>query len=106
MPLSESLKRSADSAEFVTTAEMQTFVRASTTGNNAELATLVQSAREQVEKDTRRAYLAQTWVYKCDQFPRNREYLELHRPPLLSVTSLQYIDSDGNTQTFSSTVEL
>ena len=102
MPLADSLVRSVNSAEFVSTPDMLTYLAAST-GHTTLVAGLVQAARSQVEKDTRRAFLVQTWVYKADSFPRSREYMELPRPPLSVVDSIVYTASTGNSVTWSST---
>ncbi len=56
------------------------------------------TAREQLEGDTNRAYINQTITLKLDKFPSNG-IIELPRPPLSSVTSIKYWDSDGVQQT-------
>jgi len=60
---------------------------------------LIAVAVDYVENFTRRALLTQVITLTCDGFP---DYFELERPALQSVTSIQYIDSDGNTQTLDS----
>jgi len=60
---------------------------------------LIAVAVDYVENFTRRALLTQTITLTCDGFPN---YFEIERPILQSVTSIQYIDSDGNTQTLGS----
>jgi len=60
---------------------------------------LISVAVDYVENFTRRALLTQTITLTCDGFPL---YFEVERPVLQSVTSIQYIDSDGNTQTLDS----
>lgn len=47
-----------------------------------------------------RALVTQTWEYVLDSFPS--EWIELPLPPLQSVTSIKYIDTDGVEQTLSS----
>ena len=51
-----------------------------------------------------RALCTQTWDYTLDNFPRSTRFnkyaaIELPLPPLQSVTSLKYFDSDGAEQT-------
>jgi len=62
---------------------------------------LIRLATETAETITRRALLTQTWRLRLDEFPAETEIL-LPRPPLQSVTSIQYVDSLGATQTFAS----
>jgi uncharacterized phiE125 gp8 family phage protein len=48
------------------------------------------------ERHTRRAFITQTWRLSLRQFqPR----IYLPRPPLQSITSIQYVDPNGTTQT-------
>jgi uncharacterized phiE125 gp8 family phage protein len=63
----------------------------------------VKAAREQVETETRRAYMKQTWVLKLRRWWGGR-FLELPRPPLLSVTSITYVDTAEATQTLATSV--
>ena len=53
------------------------------------------------EQATNRQFAPATWVLKLDAFP-GTDTFELPKPPLLSVSSIQYVDTDGATQTFSS----
>lgn len=68
---------------------------------DADFARWITEARKQVERDTRRALITQTHVLKLDAFPDD-DYLELPYPPLISVTSVSYVDSNGDAQTFAS----
>ena len=58
------------------------------------------SAERAVEAELAIAILAQTLVLRLDRFPAWR--IRLPRPPLTSVTSITYIDTDGNSQTWAS----
>lgn len=69
--------------------------------DDAFLGTLRQGAREYCEDYTGRALMPQTWQRVMDRFPFNRELI-LRYPPLVSVTSITYIDPDGASQTMSS----
>jgi uncharacterized phiE125 gp8 family phage protein len=60
-------------------------------------------AREYAETFTHRALLTQTWDWKLDAFPCG-DYLELPLAPLISVTSVTYVDSAGVTQTWSTSL--
>lgn len=65
------------------------------------IAGLVRTAREMVETITRRALLTQTWDWVFDAFP-SENTMVLPLPPLQSVTSITYVDTDGNSDTVSS----
>ncbi len=68
---------------------------------DADFSRWIVEARKKVERDSRRALVNQTHVLKLDEFP-NADYIVLPFPPLSSVTSIQYVDTAGTTQTFSS----
>ncbi len=85
----------------LTEAKKQVEVAASSSDHDDHLTSLIQAAREQVETDTRRALVTQTWEIRRTQFP-GTEFIELPKPPLQSITHVKYIDTDGNLQTFSS----
>jgi len=61
------------------------------------------AAREYGETFTHRAFMTQTWDDKRDAFPCDG-YLELPLAPLISVTSVTYIDPAGATQTWSASL--
>jgi len=49
-----------------------------------------------------RALITQIWEYYLDKFPESDDFIEIPKPPLQSITSLIYTDSDGTANTFSS----
>lgn len=60
-------------------------------------------AREALERLTGLAVLSQTWEQASDGFPcasvdNPRGAIVVRKPPLISVTSITYIDTDGNPQ--------
>lgn len=59
----------------------------------------IESARELGEGLARRAFITQTLELVLDAFPANG-VLKLPRPPLQSVTSVKYFDSDAAEQTW------
>jgi len=57
---------------------------------------LIDVAREQVEADTGRALVEQTWQLVGGQFPAE---ISVPKPPLVSVTFIKYFDTSGVQQT-------
>jgi uncharacterized phiE125 gp8 family phage protein len=62
---------------------------------------LISAAGERAELATHRALIRQTWDLVLDSFP-DADFIEIPKPPLVSITSVSYIDTGGVTQTFSS----
>lgn len=62
---------------------------------------LIPAARKYVERQTGKALITQTLRLTRDRFPGLKENYEfrLPRPPLQTVTNIQYTDVDGVTQT-------
>lgn len=60
----------------------------------------LQTARENVEAYCGVAMLTQAWAMNIDAFP-SRDWIELPRNPVQSITSIQYVDAAGATQTMS-----
>jgi uncharacterized phiE125 gp8 family phage protein len=58
------------------------------------------AARDQVENETNCAIGSQTWIYYLDKFPVCGE-IELPLPPLISVTSVKYLNSSNTLTTLS-----
>jgi uncharacterized phiE125 gp8 family phage protein len=69
-----------------------------------ELVDLIQSVGDRAELETQRALLQQTWDLKLNAFPC-ADWIELPKPPLLSVTSVSYMDVSGATQALTVTTE-
>lgn len=92
----------APAVEPVTLAEAKSHLRLDPDGTdeNALIADLIRAARENVENFTHRAIIAQTWDLKLDGFPGGPICLPF--PPLLSVTSITYLDGAGVSQTWAS----
>ena len=61
---------------------------------------LISAAREYAESVLNRAVGSQVWKLVLDDFP-DGDYIELPYPPLLSVTSVTYINSTGVSATMS-----
>jgi uncharacterized phiE125 gp8 family phage protein len=75
-------------------------VPSTNTTADAELTAVIATAREEVETFLRRALITQTWQLTLDRFPGD-DFIRLPRPNLLTVESIEYIDTLGATQTLS-----
>jgi uncharacterized phiE125 gp8 family phage protein len=90
--------------EPVSLEDMQEHLRVETDGTNPDddvITTLISVAREFVERFSNRALITQTWELALDAFP-DCDYIALPYPPLQSVTSVKYYDTDETESTFSS----
>lgn len=104
------------------TAKQWARVSAANTADDAIITFLITAAREYVETHARRSLLTQTWLFTLDRFPIYYDWYEyspyqttapyqsasqwqtqnliyLPRPPLQSVSSIQYVDTSGVLQT-------
>lgn len=105
----------APAAEPVTLTEARLHLRQDATTADDDLITaLIVAARQRVELEINRSLISTTWEWWVDAFPeyyrpyvyrpgkaRHREEIYLPNPPLASVTSLTYVDLNGDTQTLS-----
>lgn len=88
--------------EPVTRAEAKAWARIDGNEQDAIIDDLIAAARLRVENDLGGKQLINaTWALTLDRFPPS---IKLPRPPLGSVTSIQYIDTAGATQTLATSV--
>lgn len=92
--------------EPLTLAEAKLHLREDLDEQNTLITALIQAAREAAENFMNRALVTQTWQLTIDgDWPEVLELGEcidrivLPRPPVASVSSVQYVDLSGNTQT-------
>jgi uncharacterized phiE125 gp8 family phage protein len=90
-----------NTTEPVSTAEAKIQLRVDHTNDDTYIGGLVSAARRWCEHYQNRAYMTQTITLRRDEFA---DTMELPRPPLLSVSSIKYYDTDGNQQTVSTTL--
>jgi uncharacterized phiE125 gp8 family phage protein len=90
----------ADAPLTLAQAKAQCGVGADVTDDDALLDGYTAAAAELVEAMTDRALLTQTCIYTASGFPCEGEAIVLPRPPLQSVTSVQYRDTAGVLQTW------
>ncbi len=80
--------------EPVTLVEAKRHLRVVHDSEDSLISLYIQAAREHVEDFTRRSLLPTRWEWVRDRFD---DVIELPRPPLLSVETVSYTDSLGDT---------
>lgn len=87
--------------EPVTVAEAKVSARVQQSAEDTEWAEKITAARERCETNTLRALLTQRWRLTLDRFPWGgyRPRIPLFRPPLISVVSVKYYDTNLVLQT-------
>lgn len=91
-------------AEPLTTAEAKQhlLIASAVTAHDTFIVNLITAARKYVEDMLNRSLITTEWTLKLDSFPYDSLEFYLPRSPVQSITSISYVDSDGNTQTWSS----
>lgn len=98
--VSHQYTRTADaSGQVVTCDAIKQHLRRTTNDFDTELERLEAAAVDLLEETLRRQFLTATWTLTLDRFP---DVIEIERCPLISVTSITYIDSAGDIQTLAS----
>ena len=96
------LRRTVEPAsEPVTTALMKDHLRVTHSDDDTYIDSLIAAARNSVEEILSRSLISQTWAASFDSIGDN-DRVRLPRPILISVSSVNYIDGDGNSQAVSS----
>ena len=91
----------APAEEPISILEARSAARISVDEDDNLLFRLIESARQWGEATTGRAFVSQTWQLKMPWFPSCA--IELPKPPLVSVTSVKYLDTAGVEQTWAVT---
>jgi uncharacterized phiE125 gp8 family phage protein len=91
----------APAEEPISLDEAKLHLRVDDTADDDLITALIIAARERLESVTWRSLITQTLVLTLDDWP-DSNCIELPRPPLVSVSSVQYTDEDGNTSAFNS----
>ena len=89
--------------EPLTLEEVRDHLNITTSDDDSYLDALILSVRQAIEEEASLALLTQTRKLRLDEWPVSaRVYLP--RPPLQSISSVAYLDSDGANQTLASSV--
>lgn len=84
----------------ITTAELKLHSHIDTSADDSEIDALVAAATQDTEAMLWRTLCTTTWVLTLDRFPCD-DYIDLPRPPLVSVTHVKYYDLNNTQQTLS-----
>lgn len=63
---------------------------------------LIRTATRIAERELRRRLFTQTWAHTWDAFPPSGVRLVVPFPPVASISSIAYIDANGDSQTWAS----
>ncbi len=86
--------------EPVTLEETKSHRRIESSDEDVLIVGFIEAAREWCEGYQNRAFITQTWELALDNFP-SENYVEIPNPPLQSVESIKYYDTDETEHTFS-----
>ena len=81
----------------VTDTNQKDFAKIDLTDDDTLVTSLNVAAVTYIEDRLQRGFITQTWEVSLDAFPLGD--IELFRSPAIAITSIKYIDNDGNSQT-------
>lgn len=88
--------------EPVSLALAKSHLRVDGTDDDSLISGLISAARNWCENYQNRAYMEQTWELWLDEFP-GADYIEIPLPPLQSIASIKYYDTDDTEATVTAT---
>lgn len=86
----------------LTVDEAKAHLRVDHTTDDTLIESLIKAATNIAERFQNRGYINQTWRMTLDYFPPEGCVIQIPIGPVSSVTSITYIDGEGDTQTWSS----
>lgn len=94
---------------LISTADMKTYLKVENSADDTLIAALVSGATEHAQRYLSQAFVTQSITEKLDRFdvyPMYNEFaaIQLSVNPVQSITSITYVDSNGATQTLSSSL--
>ena len=93
------IETSAPASTPVSLAEAKDHLRITTSDHDARITQAIAAATDWAQRYTRRQFVTASYSLTFDAFPCGLDALELPRSPLVSVASVAYVDTAGNTQT-------
>jgi len=90
---------SAPDTEPVTRTEAKAWIKLDTTTDDTLIDSLITAARIAAENFTGTKFITQTVKQYLTDFPGTADELVLRFSPVQSITSVAYVDADGNNQT-------
>lgn len=88
------------SGDVVTLAEAKTHLRVTHSNDDTYITALLSSVITNIESESNLKILTQTWKQVLDDFPCGNQ-VKFMLDPVSSVTSVTYVDENGDTQTMS-----
>lgn len=84
--------------EPVSLEDIKNYLRVDITDDDVLISNLIKTARDYVERITNRSIVTKKYEYILDAFPNG--YIQLPRPPLISVEQVVYKTADGVEKVF------
>lgn len=92
--------KTAPPVEPITLDEAKIHLKVDGSDDNALISALITTTRQLAERETKRAFITQTWQMYLDYAPPE---IEIPKPPLQSITAITVIDEAGAETVVSST---
>jgi len=86
--------------EPITLAQAKLHLKVDGTDDDDLITALITAARQMAERETKRAFITQTWEMGLDSLP---DKFEIPKPPLIRVTSIKVRNWSGDESTVTST---
>lgn len=83
--------------------DLKKYLRIDHADEDSILLGLLAAAREDIERFLKKQIMTATWKLYLDDWPTDN-IIRLPKPPLQSVTSIAYVDTNGDPQTLSASV--